>query len=200
MNAHIRFRRGLAVWVFSLAALTLASCLPVPLGDPEKAKIESSYVGAWEWRDGDKTNVVTIRPYDNRTYFVDAMTFGGTMDEPQPRARNLYKAWLTKVKGETFITMQPAETLGFFANEKPQPRYYLVSKLKLEEGQLKATGVNGGYLPLKDVPTPAALEQVITDHLNDPQMWTPMIVADPVRADRMDALAKLMKAFAEPKG
>jgi hypothetical protein len=197
MNAGKLFRRSGFGGVVIFAMLGLSACLPVPLGDPEKASIESSYIGAWEWRDGDKTNVLTIRPYDQRTYFVDAMTFAGTMDQPQPREHNLYKAWLTKVKGETFITMQPAETLALFPNEKAQ-KYYIVAKLKLEEGKLKGTGINGNFPAVKEAGTATALERVIADNIDNGAMWTTTIVASPVRPDRMEALGKLVKAFAQP--
>lgn len=198
MNAQVHCRRVVLTSLVVAGLLGLAACLPVPLGDPEKSKVDSSYVGAWEWADGDSTNIVTLRPYDERTYLVDAYTITGTIDEPRPKWHGAYKAWLTKVKGETFITMQPAETLAALPGEKLE-KHYLIAKLKLEEGKLKATGIDGGYKAAKEAGTPTALEQVIRENMDDVSMWTKPIVASPIGADRMSALAKVMKAFSDPK-
>jgi hypothetical protein len=198
MNASKLNGRGIVVGGTVIGMLMLASCLPVPLGDPGKARVESSYVGAWEWQDGAQTNVVTIRPYDEHTYFVDAMTIAGSIEDPAPKSRSLYKAWLTKVKGETFITMQPVETLATLPTERPQPKYFIVAKLRLEEGKLKAWGVDGNFKAVKEAGTATALEQAIGENIGDGRMWTSPVAASPVRADRMEALAKLLKMFAEP--
>ena len=198
MNVNVRARRWVVASVVVAGLLGLAACLPVPLGDPEKSKVEATYVGAWEWADGDQTNVVVLRPFDERTYYVDAMTIAGTLDEPKPKWRGVYKAWLTKVKGETFITMQPAETLAELPGEKVE-KNFLVAKLKLEDGKLKATGVDGSYKAAKAAGTPTALERVIAENMDDVSMWAKPIVASPIKEDRMAGLAKVLKAFSDPK-
>src|SRR4051794_39711626 len=107
-----RIRRG-ALWgVGCVLALGLCSCLPVPLGDPEKSMADARYLGAWAWAEGGESYVVVIRPWDAKTYLFDAMSYTGDSSAPVPRVRVTYKGWLTSVKGKTFVTLQPIVALG----------------------------------------------------------------------------------------
>src|SRR4051794_17165564 len=108
MGATAFSKRTCVGTVVLAALLGLSACLPVPLGDPEKAKIDPRLVGVWQWRDDDATvHLAVFRPFDDRTYAVDTMT--GTMAADgvmKPASRNVFKGWLTTVKGETFLTLQ----------------------------------------------------------------------------------------------
>src|SRR5689334_9692340 len=98
--------RGLMAFILAAGLLGLASCLPVSLGDPDKSKVDARLNGVWEWRDNGKIELAIFQPYDERTYFVDVLTGeAGDAGAIKPLQRDIYKAWLTSVKGETFITM-----------------------------------------------------------------------------------------------
>ena len=46
----------------------LLACLPVPIGDPERSRIDTSLNGLWLWGDG----VMLFEPYDKRTWLLSA--------------------------------------------------------------------------------------------------------------------------------
>lgn len=177
-----------------LPLMMLCSCLPVPLGDPEKSAADAKYLGAWTWAEGGGvTNVVVIRPWDARTYVVDVMAYTGDTSAPVPKMRIVYKAWLTNVKGYPFITMAPIDTLtGQPANNQ---RKYLVAMLTLERDQLTATGLDAQYGKFKDVATPTQLEKVITENFDDVKMWAKPITATKLNEGGSPDLDKLGKLF-----
>ncbi len=128
---------------------------------------------------------------------IDVLT-GEIGDDPaatKPRARDVYKAWLTEVKGQSFLTLQPIETLGMVNGDTRQP-YYLVARVKIEGTTLTAMAVSGDYEKIKGVQTTAALEKVIAENLDDPKLFQ----ANPIAAtkwtvDQMKGLEKLQDAF-----
>ncbi|MEZ0263295.1 MAG: hypothetical protein ACAI43_01100 [Phycisphaerae bacterium] len=185
--------RVLAAVVCSVGLLSVCSCLPVPLGDPEKSAIDPRFLGAWTWADGGQTNVVVFRPWDQRTYLVDAMGYTGDPSAPVPKYRSTYKAWLTTVKGVPFVTLQPADTLaGAPANDK---RKYLIAMLSLDADQLVATPLDGDYKKFREVGTATELEKVVTANFDDVKMWGKPIAATKLNEGGPPDLEKLGKAF-----
>src|SRR5207253_7840428 len=110
MNARSLPRQAILASILFTSILTLSSCVGVPVGDPEKSKADSRFVGVWEWRDA-QLNRAIIRAWDQKTYVIDVCS-GVDTGTLQPRSRYVYKAWLTDIKGQTFLTMQPADLLG----------------------------------------------------------------------------------------
>src|SRR5687768_11885760 len=97
----------------------LSACLPVPLGDPAKAKADDRFVGAWQWKEeGGRNNLACIRKWDDRTFLIDVFNYDGDLAAATPKGRYVFKGWLAEVKGKRFLTMQPGETLSVFAGEK----------------------------------------------------------------------------------
>ncbi len=87
MNARASLVRGMVVAAV-LGLLGLASCLPVPLGDPAESKADSRFSGVWEWRDG-RTHQAIIRPWDEKTFVVDVLTGEPQADgATKPRERS----------------------------------------------------------------------------------------------------------------
>lgn len=189
-------RRGLFLTVLLAGLLGLCSCLPVPLGDPEKSKVDARFNGVWEWRDGGKMYLVIFQPYDDRTYFVDALTGEpGEGNAVKPLGRDIYKSWLTKVRGETFLTMAPLEGVGALPGAKPTK--YLVAKVKIEGDTLTAYGIDPEYKKLKDVATPTALEKMISENMDDTTMFLKPIMATKWDADQVEKLEKIREGFRE---
>lgn len=186
--------------LFSIVAvpgiLALVSCLPVALGDPERAKADPKYVGAWLWSDGDTSNVAIVRPWDAKTYAVHTISFTGPLEQPKVNDRNFFKGWLAEVKGETFLNLQPVETLASLPGEK-RDTVYLVAKLKLEGERLTATGLDPSYERFKGLKSSDELERLIIQQSQDPKMWTKPIEARRLGATEMDTLENLRKAASE---
>jgi hypothetical protein len=89
----------------ALVLLTgLSSCVPVPLGNPEKSTVPKEFVGLWLWDDSDKTYLFDVQPFDSRACIVDWME----MNKKTGKAdrRYLVKAWTTDIKGTRFLTMK----------------------------------------------------------------------------------------------
>ena len=193
MNARALLGRGMFVVVLGLLGLT--SCLPAPLGDPSESKADSRFSGVWEWRDG-RTHQAIIRPWDEKTFLVDVLTGEPQADgSTKPRERNIYKAWLTDVKGQTFITMQPVELTGAMNGDARQP-YYLIAKVKLDGTTLTATALEPDFKKLKDVTTRAALEKIVSENLDDPKLFNPgPITATRWTVEQMKGLDKLQETF-----
>jgi hypothetical protein len=194
MTARTFWGRCVFLAVLLAGLLGLCSCLPVPLGDPEKSKVDARFNGVWEWREGGKRYLVVFQPYDERTYFVDALTGEqGEGDVVKPVQRDIYKAWLTMVRGETFLTMAPLEGVGALPGAKPTK--YLVAKVKIQGDTLTAYGIDPEYKKLKDVGTPTALEKMISENLDDTTMFLKPIMATKWDADQVEKLEKIREGF-----
>ena len=184
-----------------LAVLTgLGGCVGVPLGDPAKSTADSRLFGVWEWRDA-HVNRAVIRPWDRHTYVIDVLTGDPTGDTGQaiaPKSRDVFKAWLADIKGQTFLTMQPIDTIGTVNGDDRQP-YYIVSRIRLEGTTLTAQAIDPEFKPLKDVKTQADLEQLIAANLDNPKLFTSPTVTTRWTTDQMKGLEKLQDAFRNMK-
>jgi hypothetical protein len=199
MIARAPWRRGTIVAVILAGLLGLVACLPVPLGDPAKSKADSRFSGVWEWRDA-RVHRAIIRPWDERTFVVDVLSGDFAEDgSTKPRARDIYKAWLTEVKGQTFMTLQPVETTGM-VNGDARQSYYLVARVKIEGPTLTAMALDPEFKKLKDAPDRTALERIVSENIDDPKLFgAAPIVATRWTPDQMKGLEKLNDAFREWK-
>jgi hypothetical protein len=183
------------VLVIAAGLLGLASCLPVGLGDPEKSKADSRYFGVWEWRD-DSVHRALIRPWDERTFVVDVMSSVVKPDGSMaPRERGVFKAWLTDVKGTTFMTLQPIETIGMVNGDSRTP-YFLVVKVALEGTTMTAQALDPQYKGLIKCKTREELEKIVSSNLDDPKLLTGTpVVIKRWGVDQMQGLEKLQQTF-----
>ena len=95
----------LSIVVIVLGVLT--SCLPAPLGDPSKSRVDPALKGCWINEDGDDAIMAIVAPFDEHVYCVDVITLkrhDGAWALQNSRA---HRAWLTDVKGHSFITLEP---------------------------------------------------------------------------------------------
>lgn len=126
---------GLLIAIVSVPLfISLLACLPVPIGDPEKSRIDADLSGIWLV--GDDTSVALIEPYDKRTWIVtlfetaideevcpeedteeqgenDYEILVGRIQESDGKCFELegpeevYKAWRVKLGGHQFMTWEP---------------------------------------------------------------------------------------------
>lgn len=195
MNARTIVWRGTLVLVVVAGLMGLAGCFGAPLGDPANSKADSRFFGVWEWRDG-RVHRAVIRPWDEKTFVVDVLT-GELLDDgaTRPRERDVYKAWLTDVKGTTFMTLQPIDVIGS-VNGDSRASYYIVAKVVLSGTTLTATSLDPEYKDLKNCKTREALEKVVTENINDPKLFTSTsVVTTRWGVDQMQGLEKLQQTF-----
>lgn len=139
MNSIYRRLGGLAIALLMIPVLIgLLACLPVPIGDPERSRIDADISGVWIVPGDNIINVYLFEPYDKRTWYVEGVASYGRLSddagddgdityealiaeigEQEPRSVDqerpvTFKAWLTRLGKNKFMTWQP---LGFVLME-----------------------------------------------------------------------------------
>ena len=77
----------------------------------------------------------------------------------KPRQHDVYKGWLSRYRGQTFLTLQPMETIGML-NGDPHQRFFITVKIKLDANRLTATALNADFKHgVKDAAAAKALER-----------------------------------------
>ena len=111
----------------------LLACMPVPIGDPERSRIDPEITGVWLGLDDNEPAFYAFESYDKRTWLLTIVPIeegneadwedyqlskyadlnrlieNETVGEDGATATgvSLYKAWLTKLGGEWFMTLEP---------------------------------------------------------------------------------------------
>ena len=139
MKPRNRSLSGALIAVIALPVfLGLVACLPsfpVPIGDPEKSRIDPNISGMWVAADGDELEVWWFIPYDKRSWLLswylievdedncdpDALpaeaafaTYQGIIEYANESGDDClvgspvltWKAWLTKLGGKSFLTLE----------------------------------------------------------------------------------------------
>ncbi len=163
-------RRSLLLSLVTVAPLIvvilgLTACVEYPVGDSEKSKVDPKYSGVWVTKeDGGEDNLLFLRPYDSRTYYVNIFTYSREGDEIKPSERLDFKAWLTSIGDATFISMECLSCEHFAGvGEKPP---YLVGKMDLKDGSLHLRFVNGDEEPAENANNSSELEKVIAENVD----------------------------------
>ena len=138
----------------------LLACMPVPIGDPERSRIDPSMSGFWLMDDNDgEAALYLFRPYDKRTWLVIGVEIiaGGNaeFEDPDlstagdiiatlrahPAGANgliaelpaVYKAWLAKIGKRRFMTW---ESIGDIHDaESFSPEYWLVFAIEEQQDE-----------------------------------------------------------------
>lgn len=154
MTPRTQSASGSLLMVVIVPALVgLLACMPVPIGDPERSRIDPQISGAWAWLDEeDSAGFYVFEPYDKRTWLLtsfgfnerddratdyDLTTYPGLAEliENEPvspdgittREITLFKVWRTKLGGEWFMTWEPK---GTFDNESFVPEVWFAFRIR----------------------------------------------------------------------
>lgn len=156
----------------------LLACMPVPVGNPERSRIDPNLSGAWLLADGDDLIMYQFLPWDKRSWLIVGAelvagdAFEGELPEIETpadyavalkdlpigedgitsRSTELYKAWLAKIGGERFMTW---EMVGASTKDgRTPPDYYLVFKVeKVSADEYALFMLNGEFDGFDDIPT-----------------------------------------------
>ena len=196
MKPATRTFLGLGLFVpIAMLFFAMFACLPAPIGDPEKSKVDESLTGAWQSvpknaDDKDKMYAL-IQPWDGKTYFLQ---YVDAKDPEKPGCLN-FKAWLTTIAGAKFIVCQPLYDLRFaFKPTADDKQIWPTFRIdKTAEGinirMVKADGL------LQDKTTREQIEAVIKDHVNEDALYGDALtfkkLSDADRATIEDVLKKL---------
>ena len=130
MKARQRSLTGLLLAIILIPVLAgLLACLPVPIGDPERSRLDPALNGLWLWAEG----LAVFEPYDKRTWLVVLyeIDISGCPTAREAEAEEdvyasaiarfraagsdclrgeldeIYKAWLTDIGRGEFMTWEP---------------------------------------------------------------------------------------------
>ena len=170
--------RFVGVTALGLAALSLAGCLRVPLGDPERSKVDERLAGFWLASVASDTGLLAppknertvycVRPFDQRTYLVTLMNY---RTEDGVAAETIgtctYKAWLTEVGGASFMTLEFMDPTDVFTAESDREWAVLRYELAGETVAMRQAAASFS----KRATTPKELARFIRDNLADPALY-----------------------------
>ena len=198
-----------AAWSRSLIGLLLAlplavlvagifACLPVPIGDPEKSKVDEKLVGGWIVANEDKSSTIYIvRAFDQRTYMIQGLDFEVAADKSiKPKSTMTFKAWLTPIGKETFIcveTLNPETPLGIA--DKGEKQTFLVAAISLKDDELTMRVVKPDSPQLKDVKTTADADKALAAHVGELEMYSDPTVFKKLGKNDAETVQAVLKAF-----
>ena len=131
----------------------LLACMPVPIGDPERSRIDPNITGIWAVIDEGDDSFFVFEPYDKRTWlatfvpieggneadlgdfelesysdlaeFIDKEPVVGSNGVTAGKISN-FKAWRTKLGGKWFMTLEPKMVID---NESFSPEVWWVFRV-----------------------------------------------------------------------
>jgi hypothetical protein len=183
--------------------LSVLACfgLPVPVGDPEKSRIDPTMSGIWAGDDieGDLTLIV-LDPYDKRSWLLSIFVLevgqdvvsdeptepGDSESKPETSPLQLlhpdsdmqikigrvalYKAWLTRIKGVTFITWE-SKNLSETLPEMVPESWWAFRVRRSGDDILYLDAFDYDIDDLDKAKTRKEAEKIIGRHLNDPEFF-----------------------------
>jgi hypothetical protein len=173
---------GVAVFLLGLMA-----CLKVPVGDPEKSRIDPALNGVWRIEHNGEISdqLWIIEPWDARTWIVttfdardDDLTDEAVATTPSDvltllesaglEGIDAYKAWLATFSGVRFLVLEPKRPLHELTGEKPEFWYaFKVQRTTAERVELQL--VIGKHVG--QAKTTAKAESIIRKHARDPALY-----------------------------
>jgi len=176
----------------------ILACMPVPIGDPERSRVDPEITGVWVvLNDGEDPGFYAFEPYDKRTWLLTGMTIeeGDEADlrqyeitsydglaklmENEPVGDDgvtttevsMYKVWRTKIGGEWFMTWEPK---GFFGEDDFEPDGWFVFRIeKMGQNTIDLYMIEGGDAFFKDVKkTRRAYERVIRKNVKNAALYS----------------------------
>ena len=201
MNSRSRSLSGVALMLLIIPIFAgLLACLPVPIGDPERSRIDPDLSGIWVVLAGgetfDESGFYVFEPYDKRTWLVsgaaliegddsdlseyDLTSYDGFVElaAVEPAADSyvsidqivIYKAWIKKLGGEIFMTWEPK---GMLDDGIPEPEVWFTYRIiKNGRDRFEMQAVNSESDLFDDVKvTRRAYEKVISRNSDNPELY-----------------------------
>lgn len=142
----------------AIVVLGLGACLPVALGDPETSRVDPRLAGVWTDAGVEPMkDVLVLLPFDSRTYvLLAAEKTSDNEGHTHFAVRGQYKAWLTTIKEQTFISLEPLYLREALEPKDAMPGY-IVARISLSEdgNRVEALSIDPDFpalAPLKALP------------------------------------------------
>lgn len=187
-GSRARTTAGLVIFAWLAPfLLALMACVKVPVGDPEKSRIDPTLSGVWrlEHNGGSSDSLWIIEPWDARTWIVTTLDAkdGDSSDEaaattPSDAISRLernglegiatFKAWLATFGGVRFLVLEPKQVVRERMGMKPEIWFvFKVQKLTADRvGLLLAIGED-----IDEAKTTAKAEAILRKHARDPALY-----------------------------
>ena len=171
----------------------LLACMPVPVGNPEKSRINSDLNGIWVgFSPDDFETLLVLEPYDKRTWLVrwygieipgEPVVDPASLDSLDEHVEMLttledseaevivYKGWLVRLGGQQFMTWEPK---GLFNSiDDFQTEYWMVWHVDMSlQGELQLKMVSRSFEGFDDVDeSRRAVEKVIRKNADNPDLF-----------------------------
>ena len=183
-------------WVIAFALIVgLIGCLEMPLGDPEKSKVDDGFVGLWlQHSDSpDKGTLAAVVPYDAHTCLVTYMNFTRNADQQiVAQGESTFKMWFTDVGGTKFITLEPKDASSLLGTPN---KVYFVAKIYRQGSVAFVAGVSDKLVKQANATTPEDLEKLIAGNLGNPDLFGATAAYDLLGPDRADEAKAILTAF-----
>jgi len=208
-----------------LGVLACIPLLPVPVGNPEKSRIDPAMSGIWMGYMDSDPFIFVLDPYDKRTWLLSIIELdmgqdevSGETEEPdvnvselttpvlqllQPGHANqirvedvsLYKTWLTKIKGVTFITWE-TKTLAETLPEMVPEEWWVLRVRRSGNDVIYLDMFDNEVDGLDEVKTRKEAERIIRRHVNDPEFFSdevnPFLELHKVPASDFEKVSRLL--------
>ena len=177
----------------------LLACMPVPVGDPERSRIDPGLSGVWAMtEDGAEGGSYLFRPYDKRTWLVVGVEASG------PGTAQVYKAWVTKLGGEQFLNWEQAG--GFKKDGSVQSEYWYVFRVeKNGADEVILHMLDYEFSGFEDLPSPdgydgnyvkdqrRSFERVIRKNVGNEDMYGDALTLRRLASDELPEASKRFK-------
>jgi len=181
----------------------LLACMPVPVGDPERSRVDAELNGIWALiDDGEVDGYYLFRPWDKRTWLV----LGVEDDDDEIETSGVYKAWLATLGGEQFMTWEMAG--GMNDDGSFLPEYWLVFRLeKTDAKQFELHMLDYDYEGFEELPSPEGyegnyardmrrkFERIIRKNVDDEEMYGDALVLRRLAGDKLDEAAARIETY-----
>ncbi|MCC6240740.1 MAG: hypothetical protein IT448_10625 [Phycisphaerales bacterium] len=153
-------------------ALLLTSCFDVPLGEPATSVIDQRLVGYWvnDQADGSR-RLAAVAAFDAHVYGMAIHEFSpnAQSDKLKRGTSTFYKAWLTMVDDQPFLTLYPINEMpGLDDNDKPS---YAVVRLQIAADHIVVRSLRPDAPQLKNLADSAAFADILRQNLNNPDLY-----------------------------
>ena len=194
MTPKIRSFSGAALMLVIIPIIAgLLACMPVPIGDPERSRVDPELNGVWALtEDSDDSVYYLFRPYDKRTWLVITVE-DSRSDSPEI---GVHKAWLKKLGGEQFMTWEQAG--GIKDDGSFHSQYWFVFRLeKNETNHISLHMLDYEFGGFEGIPEPddyegdyvddmrGRFERVIRKHVDDEDMYGDVLMLSRLTGDEL---------------
>lgn len=194
-------RTWISVGLFvPLAAILLATfaCLPAPVGEPDKSKVDPALSGIYRLQvtdPEDKTSqIAMLRPWDDHCYLLEYITTG-VKDGKEVRKMEHFKCWLTTLSDKTFLTAEPLDNQRFAWGDDGSQPVWVVLRLDKVEGGLEVRMVNPDGDFVKGLTKREELENAIKAHASDQPLYTDALTYKKLTKENQAVLDEALSKF-----